>query len=179
MRKVSGLTLIELVTVLAVTAILLAVVTPSVESILANNRSSAYANDLLSALRLARAEAINRGVSMSLCARASSTSTSSCGLTWSNGWMLFTDGRGGAGAGTLASSGEEVVKVWPAPKGSATIVTTPANTGYVRFLPNGGRDQSNGASALAIRFADCTGNQDRTLAVSPTGFVDVSKNACP
>ncbi len=164
---------------LAVTAILLAVVTPSVESILANNRSSAYANDLISALRLARAEAVNRGVSMSLCARDSSNNLNACGTTWSNGWMLFTDGRGAAGAGTLATTGEAVVKAWPAPKGSATIVPTPASAGYVRFLPNGGRDLSNGASALAIRFADCTGNQDRTLTVSPTGFVDVSKNACP
>ncbi len=175
-KAVLGLTLIELVVTLAVVSIMLAITTPAVRSFVANNRSSSFSNSLVTALRLARSEAVNRGVSMSLCARNDPASTSSCGSDWSKGWLLFTDGRGSAGAGSIGA-GETVVKAWDQPDDGISI-SAAGGASFVRFLPSGARDPSNGATSLTIGFADCTGNQNRTLSISPSGMISVAKSSC-
>jgi len=60
-RRVSGFTLTELMVVILVVAILAAIATPSMTEMIQRNRIDAYSNELISALSLARSEAIKRG----------------------------------------------------------------------------------------------------------------------
>lgn len=178
MRKVCGFTLIELVVVLAMIAITLAIAGPVMDSIVGNNRSSAYANSLLSALRLARSEAVMRGEPVALCAMNDPADPSAgCASDWTGGWMLFTDSETTT-PGALGGS-ESVLKVWDEALPGATIEDPDASSqGFVRFLPNGSRDPANGASRLRVRFAGCTGQQNRLLIISNTGFVEVVPSVC-
>lgn len=83
--KSSGFTLIELMITIAIAGILLAIGIPSFKSTLSSNRLTSYANEFVTALNLARSEAIKRGQPVSI--RKS-------GPNWESGWRLFTDANG-------------------------------------------------------------------------------------
>jgi len=87
-NKKSGFTLIELMVTLSVLAILLSIAVPSLLSFTIRNRLVAVNNDLMTAINLARSEAIKRGSNVSLC---KSNTNTSCSGTWSNGWIVFVD----------------------------------------------------------------------------------------
>ena len=63
-----GITLLELLVTLAVASILLTVAVPNMQVLVQNNRTVSSTNELVSALNVARAEAIKRGESVSLSA---------------------------------------------------------------------------------------------------------------
>jgi type IV fimbrial biogenesis protein FimT len=61
MKNRLGFTLIELLITIVVLAVLLTLAAPSFRDVIQNNRVTAQANELVSALHLARAEAVKRG----------------------------------------------------------------------------------------------------------------------
>ncbi len=108
MKTQSGLTLVELMVTLAVAIVLLAVGVPTYRSMVANNAIVAQTNGLVSALNLARSEAVKRGGFVAVCPKASAdVAETDCGGNgdWANGWHLFTDdtsgSSGGAGGATV------------------------------------------------------------------------------
>lgn len=74
----SGFTLIELLITLAVLAIILAFGVPSFRTLIENNGVTTQANTFLSAINLARAEAIKRGAQVSLIAESGGFSDGYC-----------------------------------------------------------------------------------------------------
>src|SRR5690554_54374 len=64
----SGFTLIELLVTLVVLAIVVTVAVPSFQDIIRNNRVSTETNSFVSALQLARSEAVKQGAEVSLTA---------------------------------------------------------------------------------------------------------------
>jgi len=74
MSSHAGLTLIELMVTLAVAIVLLAIGIPAFQGLASSNRASTQANGLVTALNLARSEAISRGIPVAVCARASASS---------------------------------------------------------------------------------------------------------
>ncbi len=104
--KCFGFTLIELMVTVAIAAILLGVAIPNFVSIINSNRLTADANELLTALNLARSEAIKRSVSVSVRKVDNNSSTNlGAGTNWEKGWDVFTDidedGNFDAGVDTL------------------------------------------------------------------------------
>jgi type IV fimbrial biogenesis protein FimT len=87
----SGFTLIEMLTVTAVIAILLAIGVPSFKFVTASNRSSAEINGLLGDMQFARAEAIREGQWVTVCASNNQTSCAGAGTNWNIGWIVFSD----------------------------------------------------------------------------------------
>ena len=65
-----GMTLVELLVGLLILSILLAIGVPSFNQFIASNRLTAYTNDMLSTLTLARSEAIKRNGREVLCKSA-------------------------------------------------------------------------------------------------------------
>ena len=85
MKKMSkGFTLIELMISVVVASILLTVAVPNFFSMIQNNRMSATANSLVSALNFARSEAVRRGGTVRVCNTTNAT-TCANGVDWV-GW---------------------------------------------------------------------------------------------
>ncbi len=103
MKKNSGFTLIELLITLVIVAVLLMVGVPSLKSFMQRSQLIAATNELVSAMHVARSEAIKLNIRVSVC-ESSNGSTCSATGNWEDGWIVFVDGNG-ASAGDLANTG--------------------------------------------------------------------------
>ncbi|MES2383324.1 MAG: GspH/FimT family pseudopilin [Pseudomonadota bacterium] len=99
MRQAHGFTLIELMVVMAVTAILATLAAPSFTRLLQSNTISSNVNLFLADVRFARSEAIRLGGAVVLCrSDAPEASSPTCGSGsgpggngWVSGWIIFQD----------------------------------------------------------------------------------------
>lgn len=81
----SGFTLIELITTLTIAGILTAIAVPTFNSVISSNRLTAYTNEFVTALNLARSEAIKRGRKVTIIRKGNVDNA------WENGWDVFID----------------------------------------------------------------------------------------
>lgn len=93
MKKHSGFTLVELMITMAIVGILLVVGVPSLKTFMQGNQLIAASNELVSALHVARSEAIKLNSRVSICESSDGTSCTTTG-DWSNGWIVFVDANG-------------------------------------------------------------------------------------
>jgi len=125
--KCAGLTLVELLVVLAVAAILAQIALPNFSEIIQNNRSATQLNDLQTSLTFARSEAIKRNRSVGICkANASGTACQDSGVNWHAGWLVFEDLDN---SGDF-DAGETILSVHGALTENTTLKFTPARVVY-------------------------------------------------
>jgi type IV fimbrial biogenesis protein FimT len=129
MKQARGFTLIELMVTVSVLAILLGVAIPAMQNFTIRNRLVAVNNDLMTAVNFARSEASKRGTTVSVC--KSSTMTS-CGGSWSNGWIVFVD-SGTAGDAT----GDAILRVHQGLPNGYTLNATTNFANYVSYRRDG------------------------------------------
>lgn len=89
-----GVTLIELMVVIAIVAILAGVAVPSFSQLIADTSLSSQANGFMADARFARSEALKRGVTVMMCPSANPMDTGPACSTdreWKLGWILFID----------------------------------------------------------------------------------------
>lgn len=88
-----GFTLVESMVVVAIFGILAAIAVPSFKSTIDGNRRTAYANQLLEDLALARSEATKRGGRVVLCPSSSATDCLAAVpvTSFALGWIVFVD----------------------------------------------------------------------------------------
>ncbi|MCP3852650.1 MAG: prepilin-type N-terminal cleavage/methylation domain-containing protein [Gammaproteobacteria bacterium] len=142
----SGFTITELMIAVAIAAVLLTIGVPSFQETLANNRLDTKTHTVANSLKLARSEAIKRGVAVSVC--PSNTGTSCVGNDLAQGWIIFTDlatpgvvNADGAD-GTANTADDEVIIQYYTPADSGTLsVELEDDSGiaktYVRFSSRG------------------------------------------
>ncbi len=136
--SLGGLTLIELMIVLAVLVVLLRLAVPSMQSLLHGNRLRAEAHRLLGAINLARSEAVLRNSPVSLCPSAmSQTGVAECDGTYADGWLVFSNSDRDR---VIDGGVDEVLQVFAAlPRGytlSNRDGSRPAS-GVISYLPDG------------------------------------------
>jgi len=153
-----GFTLVELMVTVAVMVILAAVAMPSMTAMINNGRVVGQTEELVTALQLARAEAIRRNARVTVCAGAGGVCNGSA--TWGNYTIFGRDN-------TLAVPVNDVIRDTSAT--TSVSVTGPA-AGIV-YKPSGMID------AQRTLEVDKYGNK-RCLSVLISGVVTVSKGAC-
>jgi type IV fimbrial biogenesis protein FimT len=167
--KTAGFTLVELMITLTVMIIVLAIGVPSFIQMSRNNNLTLHANDLVTALNLARSEAVKRGIQVTI---------APTGTAWEEGWQIFTDGNG---TGTL-DAGETQLKVYAAIKDGYTLRTGAHFNQYVAYLPTG---MSKGNGGPNDTFTLCADNQDpahaRDVVINLVGRIKMERgtDACP
>jgi type IV fimbrial biogenesis protein FimT len=166
MKKEIGFTAIELMVTLAVAVVLISMAVPAYNAFVQNNRITAQANELVTAINLSRDEALKRRTTVTVC---SSADGSTCTGNWQDGWIVFTD----ANADSTVNGTDQVLRVWEALTGGATITTTPAALRYSNI------GLVNTSAVFQLRIPGCTGNLARDINVSVTGQPSVSHSACP
>lgn len=150
----SGVTLIEILVVIAIAAILASLAGPSFSTFISRTRQDSTVSQLVSDLNRARNEAIKRNTSAILCVRGSDTA---CGNTtnWQNGWLVCV------GSGISCNEPLTVHAPLPGELGLTTTVTS------VQFRPDG---SASGAATLTLA-GTFSGAQARVINISVTGNI--------
>lgn len=169
LRPSKGFTLVELMTAVAVIAILSAIAFPSFQGTLRSNRMAATSNQMIGALSLARSEAVKNTRGAGVCASVNGTACD--GSDWTKGWMVWSDiNRNGT-----FDTGDTVLRYT---EGRTDLVATPNQSLTIAFDARG-RNRANAARDITLRPDKC-GSQplQRRLTVSPTGQVRLNKETC-
>lgn len=178
--KQSGATLMELMVVLAVSAILLGVGLPSFASLIQTTRLSSVTNEMLSALHLARSEAIKRNSRAVICPSVDGSHCAGSG-DWHQGWLVFHDTNNNA----AREAGEAVVFVHGTLPQGFSITGDSKLAKYISYSPTGGGKLISGA----LQFGSLTLCADsggtlaaRKIIISSTGRPRSEKyvlDSCP
>ncbi len=94
MKPTAGVSLLELVMVIAIVAILGTIAVPGFQYVTTSNRVSTEVNSLLGDMQYARNEAVKEGQPITICASANpmAPAPSCSGATsWQSGWIVFPD----------------------------------------------------------------------------------------
>lgn len=145
-----GFTLIELMVVVAIVGILTAAAVPMFTTYVSRQEINAEISALSSSLRLARSEALKRGLPVTICptgnpdaAAPSCMSSADATMGWATGWLVFSDvdTRG------VVEGNDTVIARQAAFSGSGGII--PSKSAYtITYFPNG----LSTASAVSFTF---------------------------
>lgn len=155
MEKRRGFTLIELLVTIVVLAVLLTLAAPSFRDVIQNNRVTAQANELVSALNLARSEAVKQGRNAQVEVRPAG-----------EGW-----------AATVSVAGTDLREIDRAESGVSLFgLTDPVGDAVtVVFAPTGVPDA---AYQFELQVNRCNAQQSRLVDVAVTGHVSSSRQDC-
>ncbi len=156
MYRQHGFTLIELLVTVVMVAILGGIVAPSFEQFIKDNRLSSQINNLIGSLHIARSEATNRGLIVTICA---SSDSATCNTNnWENGWIIFTDANNSGNA--VVDGSDEILRYQESLDGGNTLRTSGFNfttAGQVLFGSNGFMQTSGAATSGTFTLCDDRG----------------------
>lgn len=178
-----GLTLTELIVVIALVGITTTMAAPSFSNLLKNQRITAASNELLTSLMLARSSAITTRGQTVICPSSNSAAAKpACGGSWEDGWIVFTDLDGD---GEVTPPQETLWEQHPALGGTIKIGTVGNLATRVRFQPIGTVPGFNGTFAICDDRADDSAQRAnmREVVLAFAGRARVEKGngetACP
>lgn len=151
-----GFTLIELLIVIAIMSMTIAIGLPSFQSIIASTRLTSATNAMVSALQLARFEALKQHKTVVVTKNTS----------WQNGWIVFVDANGNNVQDTTETTLSSFDKL------NDTITTSQSSVyaNYVRYSPNGRVN-------IGGHFTFCSNTDYRSVVIAATGRIRVETPA--
>jgi type IV fimbrial biogenesis protein FimT len=164
MRSSTGLTLVELLTSIALLAVLSTLAAPGISRFVSDTRRTAAVNDLFHAMFLARSEAVRRGHMVTVCKSADRQTCAGKGTQWTAGAIVFVNKDGDEPA--ERDPGEPLISVhegWP----NGSITSTRAS---YSFRPN-----AQGVVNGTLVFCDRRGSEHaRAIVINHAGRPRVS-----
>ncbi|MGI9258943.1 MAG: GspH/FimT family pseudopilin [Gammaproteobacteria bacterium] len=189
-RQHRGLSLLELMVTLLVGGIVLGVGVPNFMEFRDNNAMITQANDLVTGIHLARAEAVKRQQPVTVCMSANPQDiVPACGPGPEVGYIVFVDDINplviaGTDGNAVFDDGETLLMQHASPGGTIDFV---GDSDYLSFAGDGFVvPQATGQglpSATTLLFCDRRGNSDtggrssaRVVTISPTGRPQIMQN---
>jgi type IV fimbrial biogenesis protein FimT len=176
LRRLAGVSLIELMVVVAVAAILMGIGMSSYQNITVSYRMSGEINGLLGDMQYARSEAIKQGQNVVICVSTSGVDCSAGNTNWNLGWIVFVDVNNTQSTG---NNGALVLRAQPAfTGGNPPDTLTDGSTSLVSFdregLALGLLTTNSGNGGALIPLHDATDNPTRTRCLEVTNVGNVS-----
>ncbi len=147
----SGLTLLELVTIVCIVGILMAIATPNFMQVITDNRFSTIANRLVTALAYTRSEAIKRGTQVTVKHKGSTAQI------WDGGWDVFVDNNGNG----TKDGAEVLLQTYEALPNGYTLRTSSNYGNWVAYLATG--NFRSGSGFVNDTFRLCDSSRDKTI----------------
>ena len=161
LQKYYGLTLIELLIVLALAGVLFASAIPAFSHIVARHQQTSVLYTLFSHHQLARSEAIKTNQQVLLCKSDDGEQCTPQAL-WHDGWLIFSDND----HNKKVSSDEQVIYIQQALNKNLTLKYRGFGSyNYILYFPDG-HSSSNGTFTLCNQYAEAYA---KTLIISRTG----------
>ena len=155
--QLKAFTIIELMTTVAIVAIMAAIAVPGMRNLILNNRLVAFSNDFVSSVSAARNEAIGTRQQVAI---------EPNGGDWSQGWLVFVD----ANESGDFDAGEEIVREVEAYPASISENAAPGNN--IVITSRGIMSNLGGWGTL--RMCDTRG-AGRAINIAGAGNVTVNK----
>lgn len=171
--RTSGFTLVEMLAVIAVTAILIGASAPSMKALMDSVKLSAASNNLLGALLMARSEATKRGGRGVVCKSADGVSCALAG-GWEQGWIVFHDANNNG----ARESGEAILRHEQALSSSLRVTGNLNVARYVSYAPSGGTRLVGGgfqAGTITVCNQSAQSGEARQIILSSSGRPRVSR----
>lgn len=154
---------------IAILAVLLIVGIPSFAELVRSNRLTTNTNQFITALNLAKSEAIKRGIRVTLRGTAPPN--------WESGWEVFTD----SDASGTKNGTDEVLRVYEALKGTYTLRGNGGFVNFISFLPTGRSNNNVGGSFAICENSDGNNTPEartsRLLVINAMGRVRVATDS--
>lgn len=169
-----GFSLVELMVTLSVAAILVTIAVPSFSDFIKNNRLITQTNDFVTALNLARSEAVKRGDRVTVCKSSDQISCSGSG-SWDQGWIVFADVNGD---GVVTDPATNVLRVHGSLSGNVSLNGDASLDDYVSYVSTGATRQIGGGISATqsgvLILCDDRGFTDKAkgIQISSTGRVN-------
>jgi type IV fimbrial biogenesis protein FimT len=156
-----GLSLIEVLVVMAIAAILLGIGVPNMQTFILNNRLASATHEFYTALQFARSEAVRRAQQVTLVHHGANGSGN-----WGAGWTMFVDADGDG----AQDAGEETLRAGAALEAPLTLYGNGNVANFVAFDATGRLTTAGGGVFVICHGANLVEDgQSRSRAVLVNG----------
>jgi type IV fimbrial biogenesis protein FimT len=165
-KKQRGLSLIELVGTISIIAVINVLAAPTLTESMRRNQLQSEADRMLTALYLARSEAVKRNQPVSVCR---SSDGASCTGNWEDGWIVFSN----ADSDNSVDSGvDEVIRSYESlPEGHG--IEGSVGTDALTYFADG--SYADGSETIRICSAEGQLSDGFTLSINRVGRPRASK----
>lgn len=183
MSRVRGFTLLELMVVVSIIGILMGIAIPSFRDMLNSSNLTTQTNQMVTALHLARSEAVKRGVRVTVCKSANpgdAAPTCSTSASWQEGFIVFVDNTQTAGnTNAVIDGADERLRIFGPFTGSTVAAGANFARGVSYFSSGSARGiNSSGSDAIITagsnQFDLCRSGIGRRVSIDVNGRISTT-----